>query len=295
MRLIRDPMNGFKYAIEGVVHVFRTQRHMRFHFLTMVLVLVFSLVLRLKREEVIVLLFTISLVLAAEMFNTAIEAVVDLVTQTYHPLAKFAKDIAAGAVLITSINALAVAFLLFPGGQRLQLISRDVKLQTPDWPTVAAVTFLLLGIMVLMWKVAGGKGKLLKGGVVSGHSAVGFFLATTIMFISKDIALGILAFLLAVLVAQSRVEGGIHTLAEVVWGESWRLWWHVWCTESYPRSSICIERVSSTSGRRPKPYRAGDNLDCGAHSAECVLCRGRDVAGVSKKNTNKAACRGRQR
>lgn len=218
MRLLKNPMNGFKYAIEGVVHVFRTQRHMRFHFLTMVLVLVFSLVLRLKREEVIVLLFTISLVLAAEMFNTAIEAVVDLVTQTYHPLAKFAKDIAAGAVLITSINALAVAFLLFPGGSRLKLLSEEVGLHSPGLPTVAAVTFLLLGIMVLMWKVAGGKGKLLKGGVVSGHSAVGFFLATTIMFISANVAIGILAFLLAVLVAQSRVEGGIHTLAEVVWG-----------------------------------------------------------------------------
>jgi len=211
-------MNGFKYAIEGVVHVFRTQRHMRFHFLTMVLVLVFSLVLKLKREEIIVLLFTISLVLAAEMFNTAIEAVVDLVTQTYHPLAKFAKDIAAGAVLIASINALAVAFLLFPGGARLKLLSKDVGLHSPGWPTVAAVTFLLLGIMVLMWKVAGGKGKLLKGGVVSGHSAVGFFLATTIMFMSANKAVGILAFLLAVLVAQSRVEGGIHTLAEVVTG-----------------------------------------------------------------------------
>ncbi len=211
-------MNGFKYAVEGVVHVFRTQRHMRFHFLTMVLVLVVSLVFKLKREEVIVLLFTITLVLAAEMFNTAIEAVVDLVTQTYHPLAKFAKDIASGAVLITAINALAIGFLLFPGGQRLNLLSEELGLHVPDWPTVGSVTFLLLGIMVLMWKVAGRKGKLLKGGVVSGHSAVGFFLATTIVFMSGRVAIGIMAFMLAVLVAQSRVEGGIHTLAEVVLG-----------------------------------------------------------------------------
>ena len=211
-------MNGFKYAVEGVVHVFRTQRHMRFHFLTMVLVLVVSLVFKLKREEVIVLLFTITLVLAAEMFNTAIEAVVDLVTQTYHPLAKFAKDIASGAGLITAINALAIGFLLFPGGQRLNLLSEELGLHVPDWPTVGSVTFLLLGIMVLMWKVAGRKGKLLKGGVVSGHSAVGFFLATTIVFMSGRVAIGIMAFMLAVLVAQSRVEGGIHTLAEVVLG-----------------------------------------------------------------------------
>lgn len=211
-------MNGFKYAVEGVVHVFRTQRHMRFHFLAMVLVLIVSLVFKLKREEVIVLLFTITLVLAAEMFNTAIEAVVDLVTQTYHPLAKFAKDIASGAVLITAINALAIGFLLFPGGARLNLLSEELGLHTPEWSTVGSVTFLLLGIMVLMWKVAGRKGKLLKGGVVSGHSAVGFFLATTIVFMSGRVAIGILAFIMAVLIAQSRVEGGIHTLAEVVLG-----------------------------------------------------------------------------
>ncbi|MEN6356861.1 MAG: diacylglycerol kinase [Armatimonadota bacterium] len=218
MRLFKNPANGFKYAIEGVVHVFRTQRHMRFHFLTLVLVLVVSLVFKLSREEVIVLLFTISLVLMAEMFNTAIEAVVDLVTQTYHPLAKFAKDIAAGAVLITTINALAVGFLLFPGGDRLQMMSSDIGLHVPDWPTIMVVTFLLIAVMITMWKVAGGKGKLLKGGVVSGHSAIGFFLATTIMFMTQKIAVAIMAFLLAVLIAQSRVEGGIHTLREVIWG-----------------------------------------------------------------------------
>jgi len=218
LRLLRNPMNGFKYALEGLVHVFRTQRHMRFHFLTLVLVLVVSLVSHLNYYETITLLFTISLVLITEMFNTAVEAVVDLVTQTYHPLAKFAKDIAAGAVLIAVVNAVAVGFLLFPGGDRLSKISALIGLQKPDWRVVTVVTFLLLATMITMWKVAGGKGKLLKGGVVSGHTAIGFFVATTIMFLDKQIAVGIMAFLLAVLIAQSRVEGGIHTLREVVMG-----------------------------------------------------------------------------
>lgn len=218
MRLLSNPLNGFKYAIEGVVHVLRTQRHMRFHFLTLVLVLVVSLVFKLSREEVMVLLFTITLVLVAEMFNTAIEAVTDLVTQTYHPLAKFAKDIAAGAVLITTINALAVGFLLFLGGSRLQTIRDDVGLHTPDFRTVFVITLILLVAMVTMWKIAGGKGKLWKGGVVSGHSAIGFFLATTIIFLSPRVSVGIMAFILAVLIAQSRVEGGIHTLREVITG-----------------------------------------------------------------------------
>jgi len=219
MRLLTNPLNGFKYAIEGVVHVLRTQRHMRFHFLTLVMVLVVSLVFQLSREEVIVLLFTITLVLMAEMFNTAIEAVTDLVTQTYHPLAKFAKDIAAGAVLIATINALAVGFLLFFGGNKLETIGPKIGLHQPQWETVIITTLILLVTMVTMWKIAGGKGKLWKGGIVSGHSAIGFFLATTILFMSnRKIPVGIMAFLLAVLVAQSRVEGGIHTLREVVTG-----------------------------------------------------------------------------
>jgi diacylglycerol kinase (ATP) len=218
MRFFKNPLNGFKYAVEGVVHVLRTQRHMRFHFLTLVLVLIVSLVAQLSRTEVMVLLFTISLVLTAEMFNTAIEAVTDLVTQTYHPLAKFAKDIAAGAVLITVINALAIGFLLFLGGNRMLTLGEDLGFHRPDAATVVVTTFILLATMVTLWKIAGGKGKLWRGGIVSGHAALGFFLATTIMFMSKTVTVGVMAFMLAALVAQSRVEGGIHTLWEVITG-----------------------------------------------------------------------------
>ncbi|MFQ3550204.1 MAG: diacylglycerol kinase [Armatimonadota bacterium] len=218
MKLFKEPLKGFQFAIDGVVHVFRTQRHMRFHFLILVLVLIISLVFDLSREEILVLLFTTTMVLVAEMFNTAIEAVVDLVTQSYHPLAKFAKDIAAGAVLITAFNAVAVAFLLLPRGQGFQKFTSTLDLHEPDWLSVMLVSFILMGVIIAMWKVKGKKGTILKGGVVSGHSAVGFFLAMTIMFMSRKIIVGVMAFLLALLVAQSRVEGGIHTLREVVIG-----------------------------------------------------------------------------
>lgn len=209
-------MIGFKYAVEGVVQVLRTQRHMRAHFLILGLALTSGLALNLARWEILILLFTVTLVLVAEMFNTAIEAVVDMVTQTYHPLAKYAKDIAAGAVLMTAINAMAVAVLLFV--YRVKTFPNETGLQPPTWPTVATVAALLLGAMVTMWKVAGGKGKLWKGGIVSGHSAIGFFLATTILFVHNKLAVGVMAYLMAILIAQSRVEGGIHTLREVVTG-----------------------------------------------------------------------------
>ena len=217
---IKRTISGFKYAVEGIVHVIRTQRHMQFHFVILVIMLVLGIVFRLTREEILILLFTITLVLIAEMFNTAIEAVVDLVTQTYHPLAKFAKDIAAGAVLITSITASAIGFMLFLGGGRLKLFTRDIGgFSAPDKLSMIIATLILMLAMLTMWKVSGQKGKLLKGGIVSGHSAVGFFLASTITFMSnKPVATGIFAFMLAILVAQSRVEGGIHTLQEVILG-----------------------------------------------------------------------------
>ena len=216
MRL-KNPLHGFKYAVEGVVHVFRTQRHMKFHFLTMVLVLVVGLIW-LQREEILVLMFTITLVLMAEMFNTAVEAVVDLVTQSYHPLAKFAKDIAAGAVLIATLNAIVVGFLLFFGGNRWEMLSRQVRIKAPDPVVISVVGIALLTATILMWKVSGGKGKLWHGGVVSGHTTMGFFLAMTVYFVSGRLAAGMLAFLMAVIIAQSRVEARIHTITEVIAG-----------------------------------------------------------------------------
>ncbi len=217
MRL-KNPLNGFKYAMEGVAHVFRTQRHMRFHFLLLVLVLLVSLVSQRNRVEVMVLLFTVTLVLMAEMFNTAIEATVDLVTQTYHPLAKFAKDIAAGAVLVTVVNAIIVGFLLFFGGSEWPDITLPLGTLEPRWQTVFTVAAVLLGVLVIMWKVGGRKGKLWKGGVCSAHTAIGFFAAMSILFLSKSLATAIIAFMMALLIGQSRVEAKIHTLKEVITG-----------------------------------------------------------------------------
>ena len=212
----KNPLGSFRHAVEGVMHTFRTQRNMRFHFLTVVLVLGTGLLYRLPRTEMLVLLFTVSLVLITEMFNTAVEAVVDMITQSYHPAAKFAKDIAAGAVLIASINAVIVGLIIFFGSGRPQEVR--YRLQEPPTLYVFFVAILLLVILVLVWKMVGEKGTLLQGGVVSGHSAVAFFLAITIVFVSSNVFAAILAVLLALLVAQSRVEARIHTLQEVVIG-----------------------------------------------------------------------------
>ena len=108
-------IESFNFAIEGIIHVLRTQRNMRIHFVVAVLVLVLALALDVSRLELIALLLAIAFVLIAEMINTAIEAAVDVASTSFDPMAKLAKDIGAGAVLIAAINAIAVGYLVFSG------------------------------------------------------------------------------------------------------------------------------------------------------------------------------------
>ena len=213
----KSAVESFKYAIDGILDVFRTQKHMRFHFVTMVLVLLVALLFDLSKRDILVLLFVVSLVLIAEMFNTAIEAVVDMVMQSYHPLAKFAKDAAAGAVLIATATAVLVGFMLSIGDTSLGQFT-EMRPESSGSLMKVLLTGIVLLVAVSIVKILGSRGKLLKGGIISGHTAAGFFLAATILFVSKNAVAAILGVLMALLIAQSRIEAKIHTLQEVITG-----------------------------------------------------------------------------
>jgi len=105
-------VTSFKYAFSGVWYVLRTQRNARIHAAVASAVIVLGLWLGLSRTEWAIIALTIGLVLAAESFNTVAEAAVDLATAEYHPLAKIAKDVAAGAVLLMAIAAVVVGLLI---------------------------------------------------------------------------------------------------------------------------------------------------------------------------------------
>lgn len=208
---------SFKYAIDGILDVFRTQKHMRFHFVTMVLVLLAALLFDLDKRDILILMFVVSLVLIAEMFNTAIEAVVDMVVQSYHPLAKFAKDAAAGAVLIATVTAVLMGVMLSVGETSFGSFT-ELRPESPGSFVRVMLTGILLLVLVTIVKVLGSRGKLLKGGIVSGHTAAGFFLAATILFISKNAIAAVLGLIMALLIAQSRVQAKIHSIQEVITG-----------------------------------------------------------------------------
>jgi diacylglycerol kinase len=106
-------LQSFSFAGQGVWHVVRTQRNMRVHLAAALAAIVAGAILRIGAADWAAVLAVIGLVLTAETLNTVVEALVDLCTDEYHPLAKAAKDMAAGAVLIASAAAVGVAVAVF--------------------------------------------------------------------------------------------------------------------------------------------------------------------------------------
>lgn len=106
-------INSFKYAIEGIISSFKTERNMKIHVLAMIVVIVFGLFFKLNNIEWCFIIIAIVSVISAELFNTAIETVVDMISPEKNPKAKLVKDIAAGAVLVVAIGAAIIGFIIF--------------------------------------------------------------------------------------------------------------------------------------------------------------------------------------
>jgi len=214
-------LESFNYAVEGLIHVLRAHRNMRVHFLAAVVVLVAALVVGVDRLELVVLLLSITFVLIAEMINSAIEAAIDIATSSFDPLAKLAKDIAAGAVLIASVNALVVGYLVFSSeiGHR----ASDLLTRIRDAPAkITIIALVIVVLLVIATKAFTGRGTPLRGGLPSGHSAVafgGWMAVTQILGPSEHrFLVSSIMLVMALLVAQTRVESGVHSALEVLYG-----------------------------------------------------------------------------
>lgn len=216
MRQFRGLLESFNYAISGIVHGLKTQRNMQLHVIAMVLVLLASLFLDLSRIELAAIFFAIGLVLISEMLNTAIEAIVDLIIDTHHKIAGTAKDIGAGAVLIASITALSIGYLILYN--RIHM-SSQVVLRTQHNPMhLSFVSLALVLIAVVAVKASVGRGSFLSGGMPSGHSAIALCMWVIVTFVSQNILISLLVLIVAILLCQSRLKTGVHSLSEVLAG-----------------------------------------------------------------------------
>lgn len=222
MNLRRSPtiLDSFNNASEGIIHVLRTQRNLRIHFAVAFVVLIAALIVNVTKLELIALLISITFVLIAEMLNTGVEAAIDIATTSFDPMAKLAKDIAAGAVLIATVNAVVVGYLVFAG--KVADRSSTLLVRLRDAPAeLTLVALVLTVIIVIATKAYTGRGSPLRGGLPSGHAAIGFagWMAVTYVVGSRErFVVSTIAFVMAFLVAQTRVESGVHSTLEVVYG-----------------------------------------------------------------------------
>jgi diacylglycerol kinase (ATP) len=213
-------LDSFNYAFEGIIHVLRTQRNLRIHFVIAIGVIGAAVALGVQRLELVALLIVIAFVLVAEMINSAIEGAIDVSTTSFDPNAKLAKDIAAGAVLISSVTALAVGYLVFShaAAHRTARLLDRVR----DAPAeITLVALVLVVLVVIATKAVSGRGTPLRGGLPSGHAALAFAGWMAATYVANDnhrFLLSSLTFVMAVLVAQTRVESGVHSALEVLYG-----------------------------------------------------------------------------
>lgn len=213
-------------AVNGIIYAATTQRNIKIQLVLAVIVMVLCLFYGLNTTEFLCLVFAVFMVIFAEMINTAIETVVDLFVDVYHPKAKIAKDVAAGAVVLAACNALIVGYFIFFKEENLKAISDSIfnnMVKSPLHLAFVAIILVIIGVIAIKASCSKKKerGQLIKEGFVpSGQSALAFASLTAIWLNSKDIVTFSLALMLSILIAGNRIYNNARTKAEVVFGAS---------------------------------------------------------------------------
>jgi diacylglycerol kinase (ATP) len=210
-------LESLNCAIEGILWAAKKERHIRYHFFVTLALIFSALFFNVTALEFFLLVLAALLVIFAELINTAIEAVVDLITEEYNETARRAKDVAAGAVLLTSVGAIILGYLVL-SGHLFPLFETESTLTQEPRGSVPAGALLMVIILVILLKAHFNHGTPMRGGMPSGHAAIAFSIATSTLLFSNNFMISLLVVLLAMLVSESRLLMKIHSLLEVLYG-----------------------------------------------------------------------------
>lgn len=157
MNRLYNLLKSFKFAIRGITFCTRHEKNMRIHIIATIYVAFFSLFYDFTRSEVILLIMICMLVMAFEVINTSIEVIVDKISPEYSPLAKIAKDVAAGAVLLSACMAAIVGIVLFFDIDRIMLILKFIFTDSSN-----CALFIGFSLIALIF-INSGKKRTIKG------------------------------------------------------------------------------------------------------------------------------------
>lgn len=207
-------------AMNGIIYATTTQSNIKKQLIIAVVVMILSLFFDLERAEFLCLVFSVFLILITELINTAIETVVDLYTDLYHPKAKIAKDVGAGAVVLAAINALILAYFLFFDkiGEAGTAILETV-INSPMHLAFVGVILTIIAALSLRAAATTNKHKLInKSFIPSGQSAIAFAALTAIWLNTNNIVIFTLSLILSIMVIENRIETNAKRITEVLFG-----------------------------------------------------------------------------
>ncbi|RMG04272.1 MAG: phosphatase PAP2 family protein [Nitrospirae bacterium] len=204
-------------AIEGIIHAAKTQRHVRYHLYSASTVLIVSFILGVTKTEFLIIAILALLVILAEMLNSAMENMVDLLSPEIREKARIIKDISAGAVLISAFGAAIAGYIILMPYIK-EIFHSGLRISEHTGEDIAIVSLVLVLILVVITKARFGKGHPLRGGMPSGHAALAFSIWVSITYISENFVVSLLGFIGAFLIAQSRITIKAHTPWEVILG-----------------------------------------------------------------------------
>jgi diacylglycerol kinase (ATP) len=210
-------IRSLNYAIEGILHAARTQRHIRYHLFAALLLLLACFVLGINFEQFIILTIMATVVIVSEIINSAIEEIVNIVSPRKNEKARVIKDMAAGAVLVVSSVSLIVGYFILVPYIRFYA-KHGISIAKHTGPDIAIGSIIILMILVIVIKAYTGKGLPLRGGMPSGHSAFFFSIWVSVTYTTRLWYMSLPLFILAMIVAVSRVYLKIHTVLEVIAG-----------------------------------------------------------------------------
>ena len=211
-------IDAWKNATNGIIYATTTQGNIKKQLIIAIIVVIASLFFNLSKAEFLCFMFTIVLIIFAEMVNTAIETVVDLYVDVYHPKAKIAKDVAAGGVVITAINAVIVAYFLF--FDKITDIGLNFIENVAASPSHLAFSVMVIVIIAALALIAYAKTNKHRGlnskFIPSGHATIAFAANTIIWILANNAVILILSLVMAILVSESRIAAKEHKLSEII-------------------------------------------------------------------------------
>ncbi len=210
-------LESFNAAIEGIILATKTEKNMKIHFSIALAAIILALFLKVSKIDILFVLIAAFFVLFAETLNTSIEYLADFISKEHSEEIAAVKNLAAGAVLLSAFGSFVVGYIIF-SKYLYYLIYYTINMIKTQGSDISVIIISIVFVGIIIIKAMFNKGTPLRGGFPSGHAAIAFSIWLIVSFLTLNPVVSLLTFILALLIAFSRISSGIHTKIEVLTG-----------------------------------------------------------------------------